>query len=210
MWTTPTATEAKAGYKRFSQGGTPLSLQAHQYHPSGQKSCENVRTSRRRLNPAFVSWMMGLPSWWTLITGEELMKVCLNCSLPIESKDWKKVKYCSRKCHGEAKKLLKPSKRASRKRAQRAVTLISCELCGSTDSLQRHHPDIANQPDMVRVLCSQCHRVEDQAIGSQPKRKVKQCLICQQEFLPIKRTTKVCGAECLAELGRRNALKRWQ
>jgi hypothetical protein len=32
---------------------------------SGSESCESAQTSRPRLNPAFVEWMMGLPHGWT-------------------------------------------------------------------------------------------------------------------------------------------------
>jgi len=33
--------------------------------PDGPKSCETSRTSRRRLNPRFVEWLMGFPIGWT-------------------------------------------------------------------------------------------------------------------------------------------------
>jgi hypothetical protein len=32
---------------------------------SGRKSSSGSPTLLRRLNPAFVSWLMGLPWWWT-------------------------------------------------------------------------------------------------------------------------------------------------
>ena len=32
--------------------------------PNGETSSETPRTSPRRLNPAFVCWLMGWPWWW--------------------------------------------------------------------------------------------------------------------------------------------------
>lgn len=42
----------------------PTSLPALQI-PDGQPSSESVQTSRRRLNPRFVEWLMGFPIGWT-------------------------------------------------------------------------------------------------------------------------------------------------
>lgn len=33
--------------------------------PDGQPCSPNVPGSRRRLNPAFAAWLMGMPWWWT-------------------------------------------------------------------------------------------------------------------------------------------------
>jgi hypothetical protein len=33
--------------------------------PNGRTSSSDSHTLPRRLNPAFVSWLMGLPWWWT-------------------------------------------------------------------------------------------------------------------------------------------------
>jgi hypothetical protein len=33
--------------------------------PDGEASSRAPRGSRRRLNPAFTAWLMGLPWWWT-------------------------------------------------------------------------------------------------------------------------------------------------
>jgi hypothetical protein len=41
------------------------SLQAHPTPQNGSESSETTHTSRRRLNPAFTAWLMGLPWWWT-------------------------------------------------------------------------------------------------------------------------------------------------
>jgi len=44
-------------------------------------------------------------------------------------------------------------------RAQRAIPLAgkSCERCGSTDRLERHHPQIDRSNPKVRILCKDCH-----------------------------------------------------
>lgn len=48
-----------------------LSKQVVYSHPDpptetdGLPSSQSIPTSRRRLNPAFVCWLMGWPDWWT-------------------------------------------------------------------------------------------------------------------------------------------------
>ena len=98
-WMTPKAGEA-SGHARTTTGrplemSTHLSTQAFlcslpdpDSDPSGSKSCEPDQTSRPRLNPAFVEWMMGWPHGWTDFgpVGTELspwrrrMRLCL-CGL---------------------------------------------------------------------------------------------------------------------------------
>jgi len=62
--------EGKVEHKRPSKGTPSLISWAHS-HPdrqtmsSGSKSSPTDRGSRRRLNPAFVSWLMGFTWWWT-------------------------------------------------------------------------------------------------------------------------------------------------
>jgi len=95
-WTTPAASEVGSRSKKYAQGGLPLTMQGTNWATpnagdakAGQKST-NGRTlpreaeasspqalqistcgpecspSHRRLNPAFVEWLMGLPSGWTI------------------------------------------------------------------------------------------------------------------------------------------------
>jgi DNA (cytosine-5)-methyltransferase 1 len=68
---TPQASDAKMvkGGKRGpeenpSLTGFACSLPA-QTIPDGPQSSENAPTSRRRLNPRFVEWLMGFPIGWT-------------------------------------------------------------------------------------------------------------------------------------------------
>jgi protein-arginine kinase activator protein McsA len=104
-------------------------------------------------------------------------------------------------------------KAAIRKRAQRAYpTLPPCEKCGSTENVQRHHPDHA-QPLLVKFLCQQCHTSEDADAGrwGRGKKKLKNCAVCGMEFAPShSKKHKTCSAECLSAIGRLNALKRWR
>jgi hypothetical protein len=53
-----------------------------------------------------------------------------------------------------------PLKFNAEQQAKRNVPLkISCEICGSTNILQRHHWDY-NQPLLVNTLCKQCHAIQ--------------------------------------------------
>jgi hypothetical protein len=101
-------------------------------------------------------------------------------------------------------------KNTIRRRAQRAIpTPAACQDCGASEGLERHHPDYT-QPHRVEALCRPCHVRADQRDGTRPKKKEKTCKVCGAMFLPShskKHTT--CGPECLAEIGRRNARKRW-
>lgn len=49
-----------ANFVEHSQS-SPLALKT----PDGQESSQDGPGSRRRLNPAFGCWLMGLPCWWT-------------------------------------------------------------------------------------------------------------------------------------------------
>lgn len=70
--TLTTATRQWATAQNVKSGSTPapnqrqidLSLLQDQT-PTGQQSSSNGRTSRPRLNPAFVCWLMSWPWWWT-------------------------------------------------------------------------------------------------------------------------------------------------
>lgn len=100
-----------------------------------------------------------------------------------------------------------------RKRSQRRVPSLSgrsCEKCGSTKTLQRHHPDYSK--DIFIVLCRDCHiktHVEDGTWGTGPK-QTKNCVICGKQFLPNhSKKHSTCSGACLKRLGRYNALKRW-
>lgn len=99
---------------------------------------------------------------------------------------------------------------AIRKQAQRAhPTMTGCERCGSTNRLQRHHPDYT-QPTTIIVLCQTCHVKADMEDGSRRKRQPKACTVCGTTFTQYSHSrVKCCSKDCLSELGRRNAQKRW-
>ena len=72
LWQTPAADSFRSrGGDRVNEMGLdqqarffPTSLPAPATH-AGPISCANGPTSRRRLNPHFVEWLMGLPVAWT-------------------------------------------------------------------------------------------------------------------------------------------------
>ena len=68
-WTTPNSSETGGSRpNRYAQGGRPLTWQCDRFHRDRETSTHgdtSPTTSRRRLNPAFVCWLMGLPWWWT-------------------------------------------------------------------------------------------------------------------------------------------------
>lgn len=53
--------QRRHGGRKYSDSFLP----AHLTQNTGSTSSESTHTSRRRLNPAFVSWLMGWPFWWT-------------------------------------------------------------------------------------------------------------------------------------------------
>lgn len=98
---------------------------------------------------------------------------------------------------------------ASRKRAQRTIPLSPCERCGKTPT-QRHHEDL-QKPLEVNILCIDCHVRAHQANGSRPCVAPANCQVCGEEFLPERtsRSSLCSKPECLEEMGRRGAEKRW-
>jgi hypothetical protein len=104
------------------------------------------------------------------------------------------------------------TKAASRKRAQRAYPQVPpCQRCSSSVNVQRHHK---NHQDALSVafLCQTCHTTADQKLGKWGcgNKKPKVCVVCGGEFTNYTHTrVKTCGKECLSEIGRRNARKRW-
>lgn len=68
--------------------------------------------------------------------------------------DAKKEYYKDRKISKEEKRIRINAGNVARNH----VTLISCccEICGTTENLQRHHPDY-NKPKEVIILCKNCH-----------------------------------------------------
>ncbi len=100
----------------------------------------------------------------------------------------------------------------ARKRAQRDLPSlggITCENCKIEDAKERHHPDYANV-DVYQVLCRPCHVEADKRDGHRRTKQEKRCKVCGKMFIPNhskKHTT--CSRNCLSEIGRLNAMKRW-
>ena len=93
------------------------------------------------------------------------------------------------------------------RRAQKAIEAIRCERCPSTENLHRHHPNY-DDPLNVIVLCRPCHDAEH--VRLRRPHRMKSCLICEKRFLPNhSKKHNTCSRECLSEIGRRNAMKRW-
>lgn len=72
-WRTPDSRDhhAQGPREQHEQRQTKLSDQIKSFLPdqmtqtNGSESLQSTRTSRRRLNPAFVCWLMTWPWWWT-------------------------------------------------------------------------------------------------------------------------------------------------
>ena len=64
-WMTPRARD----YRGIGKDCLPEQIESFPPPPAttthGEPSSQSTHTSRRRLNPAFVCWLMGLNWWWT-------------------------------------------------------------------------------------------------------------------------------------------------
>ena len=105
---------------------------------------------------------------------------------------------------------------AYRRTQRKWPALHSCDVCGGTRTLQRHHADgdpRNNSEKNVEILCQRCHTDTHMANGTWGRGrslKNKTCVICRQVFRPRKDRDRRCGkAECEREMGRRSAQKRW-
>jgi len=61
----------------------------------------------------------------------------------------------------KAKKYRKnhPNQIVAQQQAQKIKLKNECEVCGTTENLQRHHWDY-NQPMLINTLCQQCHTIQ--------------------------------------------------
>lgn len=101
-----------------------------------------------------------------------------------------------------------------RQRARRHLPKPTfCERCGATENLHRHHPDLEGQPLLIVGLCAHCHEEEHKANGTWGRGRpdIAACQICGALFQPKRSCrAKLCGnPECLKEMGRRAASRRW-
>ena len=114
------------------------------------------------------------------------------------------------------------TKHASRTRSQLMYPVVPpCQECGCAERVQRHHDDY-QRPEEVMFLCQNCHTKRDKVRGTWGNyRKInckatrfktpKTCPICGTVFINYSHSrVKTCSRECLSEMGRRNAFKRWR
>ena len=103
-------------------------------------------------------------------------------------------------------------------KAARKIALITCDICGGEQSLQRHHKDrnqLNNSEANVEILCQSCHmekhKAEDGAWGKRKTLQPKPCVICGTMFSPRKARDKLCkNKACLRQLGKKSAELRWE
>lgn len=98
----------------------------------------------------------------------------------------------------------------ARKVAQRAFPVMEkCEWCGETKRLQRHHPNIYKETEII-ILCQKCHVKADQMHGTRKRKPMQKCVVCGKIFNPPdSHIHKTCSSDCLKIRGKENALKRW-
>ena len=100
------------------------------------------------------------------------------------------------------------------KQAHKAVSLVgaSCEQCGSTTRLHRHHPDYSRPTD-VQILCVLCHNVLHSK-ANRERRLAEESLVDFMDAKELKQRRKALGftVPALAEkLGvTRITLYRWE
>lgn len=150
---------------------------------------------------------------------EEPIKFCEFCgkqfyrSPGVSIPTFSRRRFCSHICANRAmsKEYTYDRHKAKiRKQSQRNadISTMSCAFCGSTENVQRHHPDY-NSPDFI-PLCHKCHVKIHIESGTYRRKQEKKCVICGKSFIPHhSKNHKTCSRECLSELGRRNAMKRW-
>jgi len=121
-------------------------------------------------------------------------------------------RFCNASCWGKMRGNRPLSKTMARKRSQSLYPAVPpCEECGATERVQRHHKDY-QKPEDIRFLCQACHtRIEhEQGTWGPGPKTPKTCPICGIQFTHYTHTrNQTCSKECLSELGRRNAMKRW-
>lgn len=54
-----------------------------------------------------------------------------------------------------------PAEAKAHKIGETVPLAASCEFCGSSDNLQRHHPELLEFPDIVITCCPSCHKYAD-------------------------------------------------
>ncbi len=150
-------------------------------------------------------------------------KTCLQCGSKMTQPRWKngkldstfhERKYCSRSCAGKREEI---GTSGGRRRAQKMIAALQCEMCGGTRIPQRHHKDgnpLNNATENLIVLCQDCHKEIHVLNNTWGRGRVRQsvCKICGSVFQPKRnRNNKLCGrVECRKENGHRSAGLRYE
>lgn len=138
------------------------------------------------------------------------MSQCAWCGEVLRGKDWRRRKYCNRRCMSKGFTRKPTTAEAGRYQAQHFYAAHSCESCGvGGPRLHRHHANedpTDNRPENIRILCAACHA----ALHTKPP-PMSMCAACGRRFVAAshRNRNKICSAPCAAEWGRRCALKRW-
>lgn len=103
-------------------------------------------------------------------------RACKGCHKRFETHE-KYRKFCSEACfHNSGSPTTENGWRVRVIRGSNAVPAISCEHCGATKHLHRHHKDqdIKNyNRDNIMILCAKCHQAEHRRLGGRIGRKPK-------------------------------------
>lgn len=99
------------------------------------------------------------------------------------------------------------------KKAQKMYEVKECVVCGAIKSLNRHHRDLNplnNSPENVITLCSRCHILIHQEMGTRHAVKDAKCVICGKTFHPkCTERSKICSSECLSVSRKNSANRLW-
>jgi uncharacterized protein YlaI len=95
---------------------------------------------------------------------------------------WQSRKFCSVKCAARHRYKNNALNKSMIYRRSESVNPLgkNCEMCGATESLDRHHKDenpLNNEPSNVMTLCDACHTKLHWATGKKAKPKTL-CVVC--------------------------------
>lgn len=137
------------------------------------------------------------------------MKNCEQCGVSLVGmKDYARRRFCSMKCYGLSITVTPTTPERGRYQAQYRFAATSCNRCGASTKLERHHKDenpMNNSPENIEILCRKCHVAHHRPFV-QP---TPTCKVCAKVFEAPRWRNSICSAQCAQEWGRINALKRW-
>lgn len=105
--------------------------------------------------------------------------------------------------------LVKSMKVRVRQRSRRSIPSLlnmSCQKCGATERLERHHPDHIGHPDRVEILCKHCHIKADAILN--PRRGVSHLpYVCIDKTPVVLEYAVVAGVKTRVDLTQASILK---